>query len=186
MDAIISDSSLMTPNMYQSQTQSQSQSANSTPYNFNIKTSFLFVILLCGCCLLSIGYNFEINKAFDLGSVSFWACLILTMFLFYVLYEFFKSDDCNDSGKQQFADFGKFSSAMGRGKSFAGQQGTNAMSSMSNKMARYYSNPNPVPNPNPSPNPNPNPYPNSQNYPVQFDKYGQSMLNEQYRIPLHM
>lgn len=159
MDAIISDSSLMTPNMY------QSQSASSTPYNFNIKTSFLFVILLCGCCLLSIGYNFEINKAFDLGSVSFWACLILTMFLFYVLYEFFKSDDCNDSGKQQFADFGKFSSAMGRGKSFAGQQGTNAMSSISNKMARYYSNPNPVPNLYPSPSPNLYPSPSPNLYP---------------------
>lgn len=153
MDAIISDSSLITPNAY--------QSTSPSLYNFNIKTSFLFVILLCGCCLLSIGYNFEINKVFDLGSISFWACLILTMFLFYVLYEFFKSDDCNsgnDSGKQQFVDFGKLSSAMGRGRSFAGQSGTNIRTSIGNKMQPY----NMVPNP--------------QNYPTQFNKYGQSML----------
>lgn len=139
------------------------QSASSSPYNFNIKTLFLFIILLCGCCLLSIGYNFEINKVFDFGSISFWACLILTMFLFYVLYEFFKSTDCDNSGKQQFADFSKLSSAMGRGRSYMGQQGTNAMISMGNRMARY------------------NPDPNSNNYSTQLNKYGQPMIPEQYR-----
>lgn len=108
-----------------------------SPYNLNIKTIFLFVILLCACCLLSIGYNFDINKLFDLGSVSFWACLILTMFLFYVLYEFFKSDTCDNSGQpQKFADFGKLSSSFGRGKSYFGQKGTQGMMSMGNAMNR--------------------------------------------------
>lgn len=153
MDTIMSDSSVSMP----------SQSSSSSLYNFNIKTLFLFIILLCGCCLLSIGYNFEINKVFDLGSISFWGCLILTMFLFYVLYEFFKSNDCDNSGKQQFADFSKLSSSMGRGRSYMGQQGTNAMRAMGNKMSRY------------------NPDPNSNNYSSQFNKYGQSMLPEQYR-----
>ena len=143
------------------------QSSSSSPYNFNIKTLFLFIILLCGCCLLSIGYNFEINKVFDLGSISFWACLILTMFLFYVLYEFFKSNDCDNSSKQKFADFGKVSSAMGRGRNYIGQQGNDAMLGIGNQMARF------------------NPNPNSNNYSTQFNKFSQPMLSNQYRNPAY-
>lgn len=110
--------------------------SSSSPYNLNFKTIFLFVILLCACCLLSIGYNFDINKLFDLESVSFWACLILTLFLFYVLYEFFKSDTCNLGQSQKFADFDKISSSFGRGRSFIGQKGTQGMMSMGNTMNR--------------------------------------------------
>lgn len=157
MDTIMTDSSFLQP----------PQLSSSSPYNFNIKTLFLFIILLCGCCLLSIGYNFEINKVFDFGSISFWACLILTLFLFYVLYEFFKSTDCDNSGNQQFADFSKLSSAMDRGRSYAGQQGTNAMISMGNRMAQY------------------NPDPNLNNYSTQFNKNTQSMLPTQYRNPAY-
>ena len=155
----MSDSSVLMP--------IQSSSSSHSPYNFNIKTLFLFIILLCGCCLLSIGYNFEINKVFDFGSISFWACLILTMFLFYVLYEFFKSNDCDNSDKQQFSDFSKLSSSMGRGRSYMGQQGTNAMTAMGNRMARY------------------NPEPNTNNYSTQLNEYGQTMLPEQYRNPVY-
>lgn len=158
MDTIITDSSVSMP----------SHSSSSSPYNFNIKTLFLFIILLCGCCLLSIGYNFEINKVFDLGSISFWACLVLTMFLFYVLYEFFRSDDCDNSGKQKFADFGKVSSAMGRGRNYMGQQGTNAMLGIGNQIASF------------------NPNPNSNNYSTQFNKFAQSTLSNQYRNPAYI
>jgi len=90
------------------------------------------------------------------------------MFLFYVLYEFFKSNDCVNSGKQKFADFGKVSSAMGRGRNYIGQQGTNAMLGIGNQMARF------------------NPNPNSNNYSTQFNKFSQPMLSNQYRNPAYV
>lgn len=109
------------------------QQENTSSYNFNIKTLFLFVILICACCLLSIGYNWDINELFS-NSTSMCACCILVLFLFYVLYEFFKSNTCDDSGEQKFADFSKLSSAMGRGRSYVGQKGTQGMMSMGNAL----------------------------------------------------
>jgi hypothetical protein len=109
------------------------QGQSSSGLNLNFKTIFLFVILICACCLLSIGNNFEINKVFDLGGLSFWACLTLTLFLFYVLYEFFKSDTCEDLGK---SGWDRLNSSMGRGRSWVGQQGTNATMYMGSKLAR--------------------------------------------------
>lgn len=102
-------------------------------FNLNFKTIFLFVILISACCLLSIGNKFEINKLFDLGGLSFWGCLILTLFLFYVLYEFFKLDTCNELNKTGWE---RLNTSMGRGKSWVGQQGTNAAMYMGNKMGR--------------------------------------------------
>lgn len=76
-------------------------------FNFNFKIFFLVLILISACCLLSIGYNFKITKLFDMGDVSFWASSTLIIFLFYVLYEFFKVDTCDDlnlSGTQRFGN----------------------------------------------------------------------------------
>lgn len=156
MDTIITDSSALIP--------SSAPIASSSSYNLNFKTIFLFVILLCACCMLSIGYNFEINNLFNLESISFWASLMLTLFLFYVLYEFFKSDTCEDLNK---SGWDRLKSSVGRGRSYIGQQGTNAMLGIGNKMATF------------------NPYQNSNNLSTQFNKYGQSMLPEQYRNPVY-
>lgn len=156
MDTIMSDSSALIP--------SSALIVSSSSYNLNFKTIFLFVILLCACCMLSIGYNFEINNLFNLESISFWASLMLTLFLFYVLYEFFKSDTCEDLNK---SGWDRLKSSVGRGRSYIGQQGINAMLGIGNKMATF------------------NPYQNSNNLSTQFNKYGQSMLPEQYRNPVY-
>ena len=99
-------------------------------YNFNFKTIFLFVILICACCLLSIGYNFEINKLFQSGT-SMFACCILILFLFYVFYEFFKSDTCEDLNK---SGWNKLKSSADRGTGYFGQQTNRGMMAMGNAM----------------------------------------------------
>ncbi len=107
-------------------------SPKSSSFNFNFKTIFLFVILICACCLLSIGYNFQINKLFESGT-SMVACGILVLFLFYVFYEFFKSDTCEDLNK---SGWDRLKSSAGRGSSYFGQQinrGTLAMGNAFNK-----------------------------------------------------
>ena len=136
------------------------QRTSSSGFNFNFKTIFLFLILICACCLLSIGFKFEINKVFDIGGLSFWACLTLTLFLFYVLYEFFKSDTCEDLGKSGLDRLG---SAVGRGRGWVGQQGTNAAIYMGNRMAGM--------NPNPS----------SNSWSTQFNQWGQKRLPPEYQ-----
>lgn len=139
---IITDSSI--PNY-------TSNTSNSSSYNLNFKTMFLFVILICACCLLSIGFNFKINKLFDLEGISFWACLTLTMFLFYVLYEFFKSDTCDDLKKLGSE---RLVSAFGRGRNYIGQQGTNGLMRINNYMnPNQYSNPTQNQYSNPTQNP---------------------------------
>jgi hypothetical protein len=95
-------------------------------FNFNFKILFLVLILISACCLLSIGYNFKITKLFDMGDISFWASLTLILFLFYVLYEFFKVDTCEDLALQGSQRFGN---AINRGvnymqQPFYGQPGT--------------------------------------------------------------
>lgn len=137
-----------------------SGSSGSSSFNLNFKTIFLFVILLCACCLLSIGNKFEINKVFDMGGLSFWACLTLTLFLFYVLYEFFKSDTCADLNK---SGLDRLSSTVSRGRSWVGQQGTNAATYMGNRMASM--------NPNPS----------SNGWSTQLNQWGQKQLPLQYQ-----
>ncbi len=102
-------------------------------FNFNFKTIFLFVILICACCLLSIGYNFQINKLFESGT-SMFACSILVLFLFYVFYEFFKSDTCEDLNK---SGWDRLKSSAGRGSSYFGQQINKGTTSMGNTMNRY-------------------------------------------------
>jgi hypothetical protein len=133
---IISDSSLLIP--------SSSPIASSSSYNLNFKTIFLFVILLCACCMLSIGYNFEINNLFNFESMSFWASLMLILFLFYVLYEFFKSDTCEDLDK---SGWDRLKSSASRGRSYMGEQGTigvmamgNAMNTASQRITNPYAN----------------------------------------------
>jgi len=151
----------------QPQTQSLSSSSSSSSlssFNFNFKTVFLFVILICACCLLSIGNNFEINKLFDMGNISFWACLTLTLFLFYVLYEFFKSDTCEDLNK---SGWDRLTSSANRGRGWIGQQGTNASVYMGNKMGRF--------NPNPS----------SNNWSSQLNNWVQQRLPTQYQNPAY-
>jgi len=130
-------------------------------FNFNFKTIFLFVILICACCLLSIGNKFEINKVFDMGGLSFWACLTLTLFLFYVLYESFKSDTCEDLSK---SGWNRLGSAVGRKRGGIGQQGNNAATYMGYSMASM----------NPNPNPNPNLNPISNGWSTQLNQLGQN------------
>lgn len=156
MDTIITDSSVLEPSL-------QSIYYTSS-YNLNFKTIFLFVILICACCMLSFGYNFEINNLFNLESISFWAFIMLTLFLFYVLYEFFKSDTCEDLNK---SGWDRLKYSLGRGRRYMGQLGTNAMLGIGNRMATF------------------NPNQNSNNLSTQFNKYGQSMLPEQYRNPVY-
>lgn len=120
---IISDSSALMP--------SSAPIARSSSYNLNFKTVFLFIILITACCLFSIGYDFQFNMN---SGISWTACIILTMFLFYVLYEFFKSNDCDSSGEQKFFDRDKLFSAMGRGRSYIGEQGTKGIMAMGNAM----------------------------------------------------
>ena len=141
------------------------QQTSSSGFNFNFKTIFLFVILICACCLLSIGFKFEINKLFDMGGLSFWACLTLTLFLFYVLYEFFKSDTCDDLNK---SGWNRLGSAVGRGRSWAGQQGTNAVAYMGNRMA------------------NMNPNHPSNSWTTQINQWGQNKLPPQYQNPAYI
>ena len=136
------------------------QSSSSLGFNFNFKTIFLFVILICACCLLSIGNKFEINKVFDMGDLSFWACLTLTLFLFYVLYEFFKSDTCEDLNKSGWDRLG---SAVGRGRGWVGQQGTNAATYMGNRMTSM------------------NPNPTSNGWSTQLNKWGQKRLPPEFQ-----
>lgn len=157
MDTIMTDSSALMPS---------TPSSNASSYNLNFKTIFLFVILICACCMLSFGYNFEINNLFNLESISFWASLMLTLFLFYVLYEFFKSDTCEDLNK---SGWDRLKSSAGRGRSYMGQQGTNAMTAMGNRIATL----------------NPNPNPNSNNLSTKLNNYTQPMLPEQYRNPVY-
>jgi len=102
-------------------------------FNFNFKTIFLFVILICACCLLSIGFNFQINKLFEPG-VSMFACCILVLFLFYVFYEFFKSDTCEDLNKSGWE---RLKSSAGRGSSYLGQQVNRGTLAMGNTMNNY-------------------------------------------------
>lgn len=102
-----------------------------SPYNFNFKTVFLILILICACCMFSIGYNWNINKLFDLQDMSFWVCILLTLFLFYVLYEFFKSDTCEDLSKSGWDRLG---TSFSRGRSYMGQKGTQGLTSMGNAM----------------------------------------------------
>lgn len=72
---------------------------NESLINFNFKTFFLIIILICACCLLSFGYNFEINNFFN-SSLSMFACFILLLFMFYVFYELFKKDSCDEINKR--------------------------------------------------------------------------------------
>ena len=57
--------------------------------------------------------------------------MMITLFMFYVLYEFFKSDTCEDLNK---SGSDRFTSAFGRGRSFVGQKGTNMFNSMGNTL----------------------------------------------------
>ena len=143
----------------------QIQHAVSPGYNLNFKTVFLVVILICACCLLSIGYNFDISKLFESGT-SMVACGVLVAFLFYVLYEFFKSDTCEDL-KQ--SGWNRLKSSANIGTNYLGEQVNRSF--MNNRPQYIGLNPssNPVLNPSliPSlntgsiPNLNPSLIPNS-------------------------
>ena len=109
---------------------SQQLSSKSSSYNFNVKTIFLFIILISACCLLSIGYNFDINNLSTHG-ISMVACVILVLFFFYIMYEFFKSDTCEDLKKTGTE---RMISAFGRGRNYIGQQGTEGMQSFGNAL----------------------------------------------------
>jgi tellurite resistance protein TehA-like permease len=89
--------------------------------NFNFKTIFLVLMLISACCLLSSGYNFDFKKLFESGT-SMSACAVLTLFTFYVLYEFFKSDTCEDLNK---SGYDRLKTSMNRGMNFFGQRGNN-------------------------------------------------------------
>lgn len=125
MDSIISNSTEMIPSVHSPHTSLSS-------YNLNFKTVFLIILLILACCFLSAGYNFEINNLFNLNSLSFWACVILILFTFYVLYEFFKSDTCEDINK---SGWDRLKTSANRGRSYVGQKGTNAMLSMGNTLS---------------------------------------------------
>ena len=118
-----------------------SQSQNSLPYNINFKTVFLFIILIIACCLLSIGYDFKI----DLNSgISVTASIILILFLFYVLYEFFKSDTCEDLNKTGVE---RLLSSAKKGFDYTGKQGTKGIISMGklmNTASNRFTNPSPI------------------------------------------
>jgi hypothetical protein len=91
--------------------------------NFNFKTIFLVLMLISACCLLSSGYNFDFKKLFESGT-SMSACVVLTLFTFYVLYEFFKSDTCEDLNK---SGFDRLKTSMNRGMNYFGQMRGNNM-----------------------------------------------------------
>lgn len=93
--------------------------------NFNFKTIFLILILICACCLLSFGYNFEINNLFD-STTSMIACSILFCFLFYVFYELFKKESCDELNKKGterlISSFGRGFTSLGKGMNYATQK----------------------------------------------------------------
>ena len=94
--------------------------------NFNFKTIFLILMLISACCLLSSGYNFDFRKLFESGT-SMSACFVLTLFTFYILYEFFKSDTCEDLNK---SGFDRLKTSMNRGMDYYGQQANMARNYM--------------------------------------------------------
>jgi hypothetical protein len=106
------------------------QSTTTPAYNLNFKTIFLFVILISACCLLSIGFNFEINNIFN-SRTSMSACCILVLFIFYVLYEFFKKDTCEDLSK---SGWDRLKSSASRGTNYLGQSGTNGIMALGNSI----------------------------------------------------
>lgn len=108
-------------------------------YNLNFKTIFLVVILICACCLLSIGYNFNINNLFTSG-ISMVACCVLVLFLFYVFYEFFKGNDCEELNKNGLH---RLASSASRGADYFGQQASRGMSAMNSAM-NYASTPSQI------------------------------------------
>lgn len=103
---------------------------SSSMFNFNFKTIFLFIILICGCCLLSIGYQFDLDK-FTNSNVGYSACLILVLFLFYVFYEFFKSDTCEDLKK---SGWDRLKSSATRGTNYMSEQFSNGTNAFTNQM----------------------------------------------------
>ena len=113
--------------------------------NFNFKTIFLILILICACCLLSFGYNFEINNLFNSGA-SLSACFILFCFMFYVFYELFKKESCdelNKKGSERLSSaFGRGLMSMGKGMNYTSQKITsptlNRMSNYANTTGQRY------------------------------------------------
>jgi hypothetical protein len=86
---------------------------------FNFKIPILVLILISACCLLSIGYNFKLNKLFEPGDISIWACSTLMIFVGYIFYEMFKNDTCDDlnlPGPQRLGN------AFTNAASYSGQQ----------------------------------------------------------------
>ncbi len=108
-------------------------SPRQSSYNINYKTIFLFVILICACCLLSIGYNFQIDYLYESGT-SMVACCLLVLFLFYIFYEFFKSDTCDDLNKTGWE---RLKSSAGRGTTYFGQQLNRGASAFGNAVNNY-------------------------------------------------
>ena|SRR3990167_6623913 len=107
--------------MYSSSSSSSSSSPSSYlsggdirsgSFNFNIKIIFLFIILITACCLFSIGYNFNIDELFT-SKLASSVCFVLILFLFYVLYETFKIDTCEELNKPGIERFGKSMGNMG-------------------------------------------------------------------------
>ena len=105
-------------------------------YNLNFKTIFLFVILICACCLLSIGYKFQINKLFESG-ISMVACGLLIAFLFYIFYEFFKNDTCEDLQK---SGLDRLNLSANKGIRYFGQQANRGVMAMNKAMNNTMSN----------------------------------------------
>lgn len=159
MDSILNESSVSMPNAL--------TPSSSSPYNLNLKTGFLIVILICACCLLSMGYNFKIDKLFESGT-SMFACCILIIFMFYVMYEFFKSDTCEDLNK---SGWDRFKTSASRGRSYFGDQGTKAITSMGNNLnsaSQRITNPT------------------ANNMSNQINTWGQKFLPQQYQNPIMM
>ena len=64
-------------------------------YNWNFKTMFLVIILICACCLVCIGFNFNLEEMIN-SSIVWCACSILVVFMIYIFYEYYKDDTCSE------------------------------------------------------------------------------------------
>lgn len=111
----------------------KNMSSNQSSFNLNFKTFYLFVILMCACCLVSIGYNFQINNFLDSG-ISLSICFILMSFLIYTLYEVFKSDTCEELNKTGWE---RLKSSVNRGSTYLDQQYNNGSKAMGDVMNNY-------------------------------------------------
>lgn len=151
--------------------------SNSSNYETNYVSIFLIILLLIGCSLLVVGYNFNLSNILE-SPLALCASFILICFLFFIFWYHFFGTTCGKVKMVSNEFKEQFNQGLNQSTALLGQQlnkTTQNMNKLNNPLTNNYQ-PLPLqqqPQPLPLPLPLPSNYSQQQPLPSQLPNYPQ-------------